>query len=154
MNKTDLISKAGEVLRTNDIKRMVSVPDYSLYVMDEDGDKKKFTVSIPDRYVNYTRRDVSNCLEAILAVIEDCVKHGEEVNIYGFGTLKLSKRAAGMMKVPDKDEWYEVPEHYIPYVKIGAVIKQAARYYDGVLKDSEVELLPPIYDFCESEDYE
>lgn len=154
MNKPELVSKVGEVLRTSGIKKAVSVPDCSLYVMDDAGNKKKFTVSVPDREVQYTIRDVSNILDGIFAVVEDAIKHGEEIHLYGIGSLKLSKRAAGMMKVPDKDEWYEVPEHYIPYFKVGEVIKQAARFYDATLAKSKIDPMAPIYDSCESEDYE
>lgn len=154
MNKPQLVSKAGEVLRNNGVKRSVSVPDCVLYVMDDLGNKKKFTVSVPDREVSYTNKDVANVLDAVFAVVEDAIKHGEEVHLYGMGSLKLSKREAGMMQVPGRDEWFEVPEHYIPYFKIGDVIKHAARFYDSVVAKSKIADMAPVYDACESEDYE
>jgi len=155
MNKPGLISKTAELLRANGVKKAVSVPDGVFYVVDDNGNKKKFTVSVPDREVNYTIKDVSNILDGILAVTEDCIKHGEPVHIYGLGALRLKKRAAGMMKLPDKDEWHEVPEHYIPYFKVGEIIKQAARLYEENLKMSNIGDIPaPVYDACESEDYE
>lgn len=155
MNKSDLVSKAGELLRVNGVKKAVSVPDCVLYVMDDNGNKKKFTVSVPDKEVNYTIKDVANIADGLIAAVEDSIKRGEEVHIYGLGSLKLSKRAASMIKVPGKNEWHEVSEHYIPYFKVGEIIKQAARIYEMNLKMSEVdELPPPVYDACESEDYE
>lgn len=152
MNKPKLVSKAGDVLRTNGIKRAVSVPDCVLYVMDDLGNKKKFTVSVPDREVPYTNKDVANVLDAVFAVVEDAIKHGEEVHLYGMGSLKLSKRPAGMQKVPDRDEWFEVPEHYIPYFKVGDVIKHAARFYDAMVAKSKIDPMAPIYDHCDNEE--
>lgn len=153
MNKTELVSKAAEILRVNGVKKAVSVPDCNLYVMDENGRKKRFTISVPDREVMYTQKDVSNIVDSLIAAAEDSIKRGEEVHIYGLGALKLSKRAASMTKLPGKDEWTEVPERYVPYFKVGEIIKQAARIYEMKLKQSEVgELPPPVYDAYERED--
>lgn len=152
MNRTEITSKVLKILRDNNIKKSVSVPDTFFYLVDEKGNKNKFTVSLPDKDVMYTLKDISNILDGFFAAIEDCIKHGEEVSIYGMGSIKLSKREAYMQQVPGRDEWFDVPEHYIPYCKVGEILKQAARIYEASLRESHIDIPEPIYDACESED--
>ena len=92
MNKKDLISKTTEVLRNNDIRKPISTPKQVFHISDDEGNQKDFVVRKTDKSVLYNTNDVTAILEACLSVIEDAIKHGEDVSLHGFGTLGVHKR--------------------------------------------------------------
>ena len=126
--------------------KKMAVPDAGLTIMDDHGHQKKFSVKIPDRSVFYNKKDVQNIVDACLAVMEDCLKRGEDIVMYGIGTFGLKYRAPRMVKAPGSDEWQQIPEHYVPYWKFGNVMQNAARIYEAALRDSKINLPDPVYD--------
>jgi DNA-binding protein HU-beta len=151
MQKKDFISKVDEVLKNNDLKKKVSVPDTFFYIMDDFGNKKKLSVKVPDRLVSYNRADVQNVVDACLAVIEDCIRRGEELTFFGIGTFSLKWRAPRMTKAPLTDDWYSVPGHYVPSFKCGSILNTAAKLYEQSLKEKELNVPEPIYDIGDRE---
>lgn len=151
MQKKDFISKVDEVLRDNDVKKKVSVPDTFFYVMDDSGNKKKLYVKIPDRTVSYNKADVQNIVDACWAVVEDCLKRGEDLTFYGIGTFGLKWRAPRMTKAPMTDDWYSIPGHYVPNFKYGNILQNAVKIYEQNLKESEINVPDPIYDIGDRE---
>jgi len=152
MNKAELTTKVSEVLRNNGITKHVNVASYPMYISDDEGNQKKFVVPIPAREVPFNKVDAGHFIDAFFAVLEDCIRRGEELNIYGIITFGLKVQSARMLKIPGSDEYISVPPKMIPYVKFGNMLKTAARLYDAKVKESRIELPPPIYDSCESED--
>lgn len=146
MFKKEFVYAVCDVLKDNDITKKIAVPNYPLYVVDDHDNKKMFSIKVPDREVNYTIADVRNVLDAMLAVMEDCLKRGDEITLFGVGTFGVKRRAPKMVKLPGTDEWTTVPEYYSPYVKFGNVFKSAARLYGKVLDESSITLPDPIYD--------
>lgn len=134
------------MLKENGITKRMSVPNTQFYVVDDRGNKKAFTVNIPPRDVALNRTDILNVVDACLAVMEDCIKRGEDLTFYGIGTLGLKWRAPRMVKAPGSDEWMEVPEHYVPCIQFGNVLKTAARIYEASLHESRINTPDPIYD--------
>lgn len=149
--KQDFIKKVTDVLGENDIKKRMSVPNTNLTVTDEEGNSKKFAVKIPDRYMLYNHKDVQNIVDACLAVMEDCLKRGDELTMYGIGTLGLKYRAPRMVKIPLTEEWTQVPEHYVPHMKFGNTLMSAARFYEASLRESQISVPEPIYDIGDKE---
>lgn len=152
MTKQELVSKVTEVLKNNNVTKPVSVPNTSFYVCDENDNRKKFTISVPDRNVSYNKKDVGRVIDAVLAVLEDTIQNGGFINIYGVGTIGVKKRAARMVRIPLTDNFQHVPEHYAPYVEFGNIIKRAAKIYNLNMNEGMVDIPDPIYDACESED--
>ena len=49
MNKIDFIKCVSDVLRTNDIKKPVSIPKQVFHISDDEGNSKDFTVKKTDK---------------------------------------------------------------------------------------------------------
>ena len=143
MNKKDLISKAAEVLRSNNIRKPVSTPKQVFHISDDDGNQKDFVVKKTDKAVLYNTSDVAAILDACLSVVEDAIKHGEEVSIHGFGTLGVHQRAARTTKHPETQETVEVKARYVPKFSFGNNLRMAAKVYELSLDDFKD--LPPIH---------
>lgn len=143
MNKKDLISKAAEVLRSNNIRKPVSTPKQVFHISDDDGNQKDFVVKKTDKTVLYNTADVAAILDACLSVVEDAIKHGEEVSIHGFGTLGVHQRAARMAKHPETGEAVKVNARYVPKFSFGNNLRMAAKVYELSLDDFKD--LPPIH---------
>lgn len=139
MNKKDLISRAAEVLRNNDIRKPVSTPKQVFHISDDDGNHKDFVVRQTDKAVLYNSSDVAAILDACLAVVEDAIKHGEDISIHGFGTLGVHQRAARTTKHPETGETVEVCARYVPKFSFGNNLRMAAKLYELSLQDSHRE---------------
>lgn len=135
MNKKDLISKAAEVLRNNNIRKPISTPKQVFHISDDDGNHKDFVVKKTDKTVMYNTNDISAILDACLCVIEDSIKRGEEVYIHGFGTFDVHHRAARSTRHPETGEIIEISSRYVPKFSFGNNLRKAAKIYELSLDD-------------------
>ena len=124
----------------------MSAPNSNLTITDDSGDSRRITVRIPDRQIPYNKRDIGIVIDACLAVMEDCLRRGEELTFYGFGSMGLKWRAPRMVKAPMSDEWTEIPGHYVPNFKFGNVFQSAVKIYEQSLRESKIQLPDPVYD--------
>ena len=78
-----------------------------------------------------TEADISNgeaqkAVKAVLDVIEDALKRGEDVAFAGFGKFSVSQRAARTGVNPqDPSKKVEIPARAVPRFTPGAVLKEA-----------------------------
>lgn len=143
MNKKDLISKTVEVLRNNNTRKPVSTPKQVFHISDDEGNQKDFVVKKTDKAVLYTTSDVAAILDACLSVVEDAIKHGEDVYVHGFGTLSVHQRAARTTKHPETGEIVAVKARYVPKFSFGNNLRMAAKVYELSLDDFKD--LPPLH---------
>lgn len=143
MNKKDLISKTAEVLRNNNIRKPVSTPKQVFHISDDEGNKKDFVVKKTNKTVLYNTTDIAAILDACLSVVEDAIKHGEEVSIHGFGTLGVHQRAARTTKHPETGEVIKINARYVPKFSFGNNLRMAAKVYELSLDDFKD--LPPVH---------
>lgn len=139
MNKKELVRRTAEVLRINNTRKYISSPKQRFHISDDEGNYKDFIVKKTEKTVLYNADDVSAILNACLAVIEDSLKHGEEITWHGFGTLFLHKRAARRTKHPSTGEIVEVQERYVPKFTFGNTLRMAAKLYELSLGDKHRE---------------
>lgn len=130
MTKKDLISRVVSVLQSNGISKKVSTPKQVFHISDDEGNKKDFSVRKTDKEVSFNSNDVAFILDACLLVVEDAIKHGEEVTLHGFGTLGLHHRAARKTKKVGTDEWINIEARYVPKFVSGNNLKLAAKLYE------------------------
>lgn len=130
MTKKDLISRVVSVLQSNGISKKVSTPKQVFHISDDEGNKKDFSVRKTDKEVSFNSNDVAFILDACLLVVEDAIKHGEEVTLHGFGTLGLHHRAARKTKKVGTDEWIDIEARYVPKFVSGNNLKLAAKLYE------------------------
>ena len=137
MNKKELSSRVAEVLRTNNLRKPVSIKKHTFHITDEEGNSADFHIKQQDKNVIYTVDDATNVIDACIAVIIDALKNGEEISIKGFGTLGLHYRAARRTKEPISGEWCEIEARYVPKFAYGNDLRMAARLYELSINESE-----------------
>lgn len=135
MNKKEFIAKVVDVLQQNDIRKPVAAQKTVLHITDDDGHCSDFTIRKDSTKLLFTVSDIAAILDAMLAVTEDSLKHGEEVNLHGFGSLALHHRAARQTKHPDTGDVVDVAARYVPKFSFGKNLKIAAKLYELSLSD-------------------
>ena len=135
MNKKELINKITDVLSENDFRKPISAQKKVLHISDDFGNCSDFVIKKSETGLLLTTRDITAVLDAAIAVIEDSIKHGEEINIHGFGSLGLKFRAARQTKHPDTGNVVNIEAHYIPKFDFGNRLKVAAKVYEMSLDD-------------------
>lgn len=135
MNKKELVNKVVDVLRENDARKYVPVQKTVFHISDDSGNSQDFIVKKSDRGLLFTSNDVDSIIDACLAVMEDALKHGEDISIRGFGTLGLNYRAARQTKHPDTGEPVTIDARYVPKFSYGNALRMAAKVYEMSLTD-------------------
>ena len=75
-----------------------------------------------------TKKTAALSLEAVLSAITKELKRGKNVTITGFGTFRISKRAARMGVNPrNPSQKIKIPAMNIPAFKAGKSLKDAVR---------------------------
>ncbi len=137
MNKKDLINRTVDVLKENDIRKRVSAQKTVFHISDDSGNESDFIIKKAEKGLLFTTNDVGAIIDACLAVIEDSIKHGETINIHGFGTLCLGLRAERQTKHPVTGEPVIVSSRYVPKFSFGNNLRMAAKVYEMSLNDRE-----------------
>lgn len=151
MYKKDLVNKAVQILKDNNIKKPVQIRKNVFHISDSEGNSANFTVKQQEKNVMYTIDDVNNILDALLLSVEDALKSGEEITLRGFGTISLVYRSPKMMKKLGEDEYSITNGKYVPKIQFGNAIKMAAKIYE--LKMNEASSSKPVsMDIKEDED--
>lgn len=74
-----------------------------------------------------SKKEASECLEAILDNITKALTKGEEVKLTGFGTFSVSKRKARTGRNPRTGAKIQIPATKTPRFKAGKVLKDAVK---------------------------
>ncbi len=72
-----------------------------------------------------TRTQAAETVEATFSIIEDQLQSGKEVRLVGFGTFRVSKRAASDGLNPRTGEKIRIPERKQPKFTAGKQLKEA-----------------------------
>lgn len=137
MNKKDLISKTTSLLRENNVRKPLAAQKTVFHISDDNGNSSDFTIKKSARSVIYTFDDVAVVIDALLAVVEDSIKKGEDISIHGFGSLGVHYRPARATKHPVTGEPVKVPERYVPKFDFGNTLRMAAKCYELSLSDRQ-----------------
>ena len=137
MNKKELISKTVDVLRENNVRKPVAAQKTILHISDDHGNHSDFTIKKSDTGLLFTVNDVTAIIDACIAVVEDSIKHGEDVSIHGFGTLGVRHRAARQTKHPGTGDSVSIDARFVPKFNFGNALRMAAKVYELSLSDRE-----------------
>ena len=151
MNKRELVSAVTEVLKQNGVRKTIKMPKQRFTISDNEGNSREFTVKKSDKLVYLNMDDVTNVIDACIAVIENSLKKGESVTVHGFGSLGLHYRKARSTKRIDNGEEVAVPARYVPKFNYGNDLRLAAKIYESSLEDVFVD---EIENYFEEEDDE
>lgn len=70
-----------------------------------------------------TKADAQRHVDAVLDTIEKALKKGDKVQLTGFGTFEVRKRAARTGRNPQTGETIKVKASTVPAFKAGAALK-------------------------------
>ena len=70
-----------------------------------------------------SKKDAETVITATLDAITDALKEGEKVQLVGFGSFEVKKRAARVGRNPKTKEPIEIPASTVPVFKAGKVLK-------------------------------
>lgn len=83
-------------------------------------------VQLVAKEADMTSADADRAVKAVLAVITDALKDGQDVAFAGFGKFSVSERAARTGVNPqDPSKRVEIPARTVPRFTPGAVLKEA-----------------------------
>ncbi|HEC20962.1 MAG TPA: HU family DNA-binding protein [Candidatus Peregrinibacteria bacterium] len=89
---------------------------------------KQDLVAAAAQSAGVTKKAAGDVLEAILSAVTKSLKKGENVTITGFGTFRVSKRAARTGVNPrNPSEKIKIPAMRLPAFKAGKGLKDAIR---------------------------
>lgn len=72
-----------------------------------------------------SKKDAEAVLTATLDAITDALKEGDKVQLVGFGSFEVKKRAARTGLNPRTKETIEIPASAVPTFKAGKALKDA-----------------------------
>ena len=72
-----------------------------------------------------TKADAGRALDATIESITKALKKGDTVTLIGFGTFKVTKRAARVGRNPQTGKELKIPARKAPSFKAGAALKSA-----------------------------
>ena len=72
-----------------------------------------------------SKKDAEAVLTAALDTITEALAEGEKVQLVGFGSFELKKRAARLGRNPKTKEAIEIPASVVPTFKAGKAMKDA-----------------------------
>lgn len=74
-----------------------------------------------------TKKKAQDAVDAVFDTITGTLAKGEEVGVTGFGTFRVSKRAARMGVNPQTGEKVQIPAATVPKFKAGKGLKEAVK---------------------------
>ena len=72
-----------------------------------------------------SKKEAEAVITATLDVITNALKEGEKVQMVGFGSFEVKKRAARVGRNPQTKEAVEIPASVVPVFKAGKALKDA-----------------------------
>lgn len=80
-------------------------------------------VSAMSEKTGVSKKDAAASIDAFVEIISDVLKHGDKLQLVGFGTFEVSERAARTGRNPQTGEDIKIPAAKIPKFKAGAALK-------------------------------
>ena len=80
-------------------------------------------INVVSAAAEVSKKDAETVITATLDAITDALKEGEKVQLVGFGSFEVKKRAARVGRNPKTKEPIEIPASTVPVFKAGNVLK-------------------------------
>lgn len=77
--------------------------------------------------LNITKKDTARVVDKMLEVIENALRKGEKVQLVGFGTFGVKKRAGRRGRNPQTGKEIHIPETKVPFFRPGKLLKEVVR---------------------------
>lgn len=86
--------------------------------------KAELISAIADK-TSLSKKDAESAIKAFTEVIAEELKKGEKVQLVGFGTFEVSKRAARVGRNPQTGKEMKIPASKAPKFKAGKALKDS-----------------------------
>ena len=73
----------------------------------------------------FSKKDAEAAVTATLEAITSALKDGDKVQLVGFGSFEVKKRAARVGRNPKTNDAIEIPASVVPVFKAGKALKDA-----------------------------
>ena len=73
----------------------------------------------------FSKKDAEAAVTATLEAITSALKDGDKVQLVGFGSCEVKKRAARVGRNPKTNDTIEIPASVVPVFKAGKALKDA-----------------------------
>ena len=77
------------------------------------------------RFAQLTHRDAEHAVKAILDAVAEALVRGHRVEIRGFGSFSVNRRAPRIGRNPRSGERVEISEKRVPHFKPGKALREA-----------------------------
>ena len=74
---------------------------------------------------NLSKKDTEAAVNAVIDVITEALKKGDNVQLVGFGSFETRERAARVGRNPKTKEEIKIPASKVPAFKAGKALKDA-----------------------------
>ena len=88
---------------------------------------KKELIAAVAESANLSKKDAEAAVNAVVASVTGALKKGDKVQLIGFGTFEVRKRAAKQGRNPQTGAVIKVPATKVPAFKAGAALKDAVK---------------------------
>src|SRR5690554_913569 len=82
-------------------------------------------VDIISASVGLTKVETEAVVNGFLETVIEAMKRGESIELRGFGSFKVVKRAQRVARNPKTNEEVIVPEQYVPMLKVSREFKES-----------------------------
>lgn len=82
-------------------------------------------VDIISSSTGLTKVETEAVVKGFFETVIDAMKRGESIELRGFGSFKVVKRAERVARNPQTNEEVTVPEQYVPIFKVSNDFKEA-----------------------------
>ncbi len=73
----------------------------------------------------FSKKDAEAAVNAALEAITTALQEGDKVQLVGFGSFEVKKRAARVGRNPKTNDTIEIPASVVPVFKAGKALKDA-----------------------------
>jgi DNA-binding protein HU-beta len=74
-----------------------------------------------------TKKKAAEAVEAVLEAIKQALKKGDKVQLIGFGSFSIKKRAAREGRNPQTGATIKIPAKKVPVFRPGAELREAVK---------------------------
>ena len=86
---------------------------------------KQELISAAAEKTGFSKKDTEMTINAALETIVQALEENEKVQLVGFGSFEVKKRAARVGRNPKTKESIEIPASVVPVFKAGKALKDA-----------------------------
>ena len=100
---------------------------------------------LAERLDQLTHRDAESAVKTILDAMSDALARGHRIEIRGFGSLSVNRRAPRLGRNPRSGEQVVIPEKLVPHFKPGKALRETVDAHLPVQSDdgAQAAATPP-----------